>query len=141
PGRLDLRVASLAPCADNENADRAFPSGADRAVIELTGGAIAPGAPFVAGAARSGPPAAGGVGLEGLPEGRGLTMPGAAGHAPATLLAGVTRDVAVVEGDESFPPIFLTPVGAVACTGSAAVSAAAAAPTVPRGFAATAAND
>lgn len=136
-----LHVAALGDCASNENRDRQFPSGADRVVLELTGGAIPAGDPLVLTALASDATAAGEVVVPGVPPGEGMRLRVVACGGAATRWAGEVGGVDVVESQKTFPVVFLTPVGGIACTGNAESPAAARDPSEARAFAALVAGE
>lgn len=141
PTTLDgprIVTAAVGTCAPNENRDRQFPSGSDRVVLELTGGAIPPAEPFIAVAPKESETNAGEVVISGVAPGEGMTMRVVACAGGDAVWAGETRGVTVTEHTKSFPSVFLTPVGGFACTGT--VGGGDGALSEPRGFAALAAD-
>ncbi|MCA9514223.1 MAG: hypothetical protein KC635_04715 [Myxococcales bacterium] len=139
-GGATLHVAALGDCASNENRDRQFPRGADRVVLELTGGAIPSGTPVILSALASDATAAGEVIVPGVPPGQGMTLRVVACAGAEALWAGETGGVDVVANEKTFPTVFLTPVDKVACTGNAESSAGARDMREGRAFAALAAD-
>ncbi|TNF23695.1 MAG: hypothetical protein EP329_26855 [Deltaproteobacteria bacterium] len=137
-GGITLHTAAIGSCNANENRDRQFPSGSDRIVLELSGGDLAE--PFVSVAGAGTETAAGEVIVTAVPPGAGMTLRVVACNGADTVWAGETHDVDVYENLKSFPSVFLTPTGAMACTGTAVSSAQAARLSEPRAFAALAAD-
>ena len=137
-GGLTLTTAAIGDCTSNENKDRQFPSGSDRVVLELSGGTLAE--PFVATAAKDSETAAGEVIVTAVPPGEGMTLRVVACSGASTVWAGETHGVDIFENLKSFPSVFLTPNGEVACTGTAVSADRAARLSEPRAFAALAAD-
>ncbi|MFT7580777.1 MAG: hypothetical protein ACI9MR_002450 [Myxococcota bacterium] len=137
---LTLMTAALSPCKPNENADRQFPSGADRIVVELTGGNIPTDAPLSATALQTESTSSGEIVLPGIPTGTGMRLQVVACQGSATVWAGETRGVDVFENTKSFPPVFLTPTGQLACVGNGASTSGATTTSEPRAFAAVTAD-
>ena len=130
PGGLELRMAEIGTCKGTENGDRKFPTGSDRVVLELSGGDLAE--PWVGVAAKDAATAAAEVVLSQVPPGTGMTLKVVACSGASTAWAGETHGVDVIAHAKTFPPVFLTPTGAMSCTGT---------PSSARVFAALAADD
>ncbi len=133
---LTLHFAALGTCGSNGNADRQFPTNADRVVLRLSGGSLA--APVTMALAKDAANAQGELLFQKIPVGSGMALRVAACDGAATTWAGVTNDVAVAEFEKSFPEVFLTPVDGVACVGNAASTDAARKTSEARVFGATA---
>jgi len=135
---LSLHTAAIGSCGDTENRDRQFPSDSDRVVLELSGGTYTE--PFVATAAKETETAAGEVIVTSVPLGEGMTLRVVACDGAETVWAGETHGVDIYESLKSFPSVFLTPPGTVACTGTAVSADKATHLSEPRAFAALAAD-
>jgi len=113
-----LRVlhAALGTCVDNGNGDVAFPPGAERVVVRVTGGDNP--AEGVVGSFTPNDASKGSVVLAGVTPGENLTVDVVACAGAQATWAGQTGGVTVRASEKSFPTVFLTPLGKTACLGS-----------------------
>ncbi|MGM0577461.1 MAG: hypothetical protein ACQEXJ_17185 [Myxococcota bacterium] len=123
PDGLRVTTAALAPCADNENGDRRFPSNADKVVVRLEGGGIPEGEPVVAVFPEGSQDDSGQVILDELPPGDDMTLEAVACQGNQPTWGGLTGGVSVAVGETNPVDLFLTPVGDLACVGSADTAA------------------
>jgi hypothetical protein len=124
PGALGVELAALSPaCEPNENGDHAFPTGSDRVVVRISGGAI--GTPLTETFPSGSETTTGQIVVKGVPPGSGMTVEVVACKGSEATWEGSSSGVSATAHQKSFPRVFLTPVSKVACTGSAATAASA----------------
>ena len=116
PQGLRVVHAGLGTCTDNGNGDVAFPPGAERVVVRVTGGDNP--AEWVVGSFAPNDASKGSVVLSGVTPGEGLTVDVVACAGAQATWAGQTQGVAVRASEKSFPTVFLTPLGQTACLGT-----------------------
>ncbi len=132
---LSVTTAALAPCVDNENGNRTFPSGADRVVTRITGGEIPADQPIVTSFSQE-QGASGSVVITNVPPGQGMRLEVVGCQGAEVVWAGRSEGLSVTAHMKSFPDVFLTPVGEMACVGRATTPEAQRRSSVARAFAA-----
>jgi hypothetical protein len=137
-GGLRIIQAAVGTCSGtaNGNRDLVFPVGSDRVVVEVT-------APHIPEPIRSSFTAAdvnkGAVVVQHIPPGEDISLHVVGCAGAAANWAGEAHGISVTKSEKSFPDVFLTPVGQLACPGSSD-SAQASLPS-PRAFASMATID